>query len=139
MHRRGVTLIDQLLVLVLLGVLLALAVHTGARLRDRLAVRTAASAVRDALALAREHAVAGGQRVAVRFARVDGTVTVHAADDSLLRLRLAETHGVSLSATRDSTAYLPSGLGVGGANLSLVLQRGEAADTVIVSRLGRVR
>jgi hypothetical protein len=46
---------------------------------------------------------------------------------------------VALEATRDSLAYGPDGLGVGAANLRLVLRRGAAADTLSVSRLGRVR
>jgi hypothetical protein len=35
-------------------------------------------------------------------------------------------------------AYAANGLGVGGANLRLVLSRGRRADTINVSRLGRV-
>jgi type II secretory pathway pseudopilin PulG len=139
MSRPGVTLIDQLLAISLLGVLMAIVLQGAGSLRDRVAVRAASREVRDALALAREHAVAGGTRAAVRFGRVDGTVTVHIGGDSLHRLRLAQSHGVSLDATRDSTAYLPSGLGLGGANVSVVLRRGRHADTVTVSRLGRVR
>jgi hypothetical protein len=48
-------------------------------------------------------------------------------------------HGVRLAATRDSMTYYPDGLALGGANLSIVLSRGAAADTVIVSREGRVK
>jgi hypothetical protein len=48
-------------------------------------------------------------------------------------------YGVRLEPSRDSMAYAPSGLGWGGANLRVVVRRGAAADTVVVSRLGRVR
>ncbi len=137
--RRGFTLLDQLLVLCLLAVLFTIALRSAGALRDRLAVRAADRAVREALALAREHATATGTQTAVRFGRADGAVTVHAGADSLLRLSVARAHGVSLTATRDSTAYLPSGLGLGGANLSVVLARGGVRDTITVSRLGRVR
>jgi len=139
MSRPGFTLIDQLLAVSLLGIAMAIAVQGAGALRDRLAVRAASRAVREALALAREHAVAGGTRAAVRFGRVDGTVTVHIGSDSLHRLRLLQSHGVHLESTRDSMAYLPSGLGFGGANVRLVVRRGRQADTVTVSRLGRVR
>lgn len=138
-RRHGVTLIDQLLAITLLGIVMAITVHGAGALRDRLAVRSAARAVRGALGLARAQAIAGGTRAAVRFGARDGTVTVHVGGDSSHRARLAHTHGVHVQATRDSTAYLPSGLGFGAANVQIVLRRGVHADTVTVSRLGRVR
>jgi prepilin-type N-terminal cleavage/methylation domain-containing protein len=137
--RHGFTLIEQLLVLCLLATLLVLAVPSVIGTRDRTAVRTAARAVRDALALAREQAVASGSRAAVRFDAATGSVVVHAGTDSLLRLPLGRRYAVQVEASRDSTAYLPSGLGAGAANVSIVLRRGAAAETVTVSRLGRVR
>jgi hypothetical protein len=66
-------------------------------------------------------------------------VTVRAGADTILRRRLGAVHGVTLSATRDSMAYAPSGMGYGAGNLRLVLRRRAAAETVFVSRLGRVR
>lgn len=139
MRRSGVTLIDQLLAMSLVGIVVAITVHGAGSLRDRLAVRAAARAVRESLGLAREQAIAGGARTAVRFGRVDGTVTVHTAGDTMHRVPLAHVHGVTLEASRDSMAYLPSGLGYGAANVRLVLRRGAHADTVTISRLGRVR
>ncbi len=137
--RDGFTLLDQLLALCLLAVLLAIGMQTMASLRDRLAVRAAGRAVRDALALAREHANAAGVRTAVRINRYDGTLAVHTGSDTLQRVLVQRVHGVSLDATRDSLAYQPSGLGFGSANLSIVLARGDRRDTVTVSRLGRVK
>jgi hypothetical protein len=58
---------------------------------------------------------------------------------ALLRRDLRSVFGVRLSASRDSMAYDARGLGLGAANLSLVIRRGAAAETVFVSRLGRVR
>ncbi len=139
MRRSGLTLVDLLLGLCLTTMLLAIALQGAGALRDGLAVHAAARAVRDAFALAREQAIAGGARTAVRLGRLDGSVTVHQEGDSLLRLPLGRTHGVSLDATRDSMAYLPSGLGYGGANLRVILRRGTRADSITVSRLGRVR
>jgi hypothetical protein len=66
-------------------------------------------------------------------------VVVHAGADTLRRLHLRARHGVRLSASRDTMAYAPPGVGHGAANLRVILTRGRAADTVVVSRLGRVR
>ena len=44
-----------------------------------------------------------------------------------------------LRPTRDSMTYYPNGLALGGANLSIVVTRGSAAETVLVSREGRVK
>ena len=49
------------------------------------------------------------------------------------------THGVSLSSTRDSITFDVRGLGWGAANLTLSVRRGAAAETLTVSRLGRVK
>lgn len=137
--RTGVTIIDQLLAIALLAVLLTIALQGAGALRDRFAVQAARRAVKDALALAREHAGASGARSAVHFASGDASVVVQAGNDSLFTLSLAQAFGVSLSATRDSMAYLPSGLGYGAANMSIALSRGARHDTVTISRLGRVR
>ena len=135
----GVTLIELLLAVMLLGLAVGLAMPALIGLRDRLAVSAASRAMRDALVLAREHAAASGTRAAVQFGTGQARVVVHAADDSLLRLPLGARYGVALEASRESTAYLPSGLGAGAANVRLVLGRGTARDTITVSRLGRVR
>ena len=52
---------------------------------------------------------------------------------------LGHAHGVTLASSRDSLAFDVRGLGYGAANLTLVARRGRAAETLVVSRLGRVR
>jgi type II secretory pathway pseudopilin PulG len=135
----GFTVIDQLITIVLLALVLAISLRGVGVMRDTLAVQAAARAVKDAFALAREHAGAAGLRTAVRLSEAHGRVTVHAGADSLAQLALTRTHGVTFTTTRDSMSYLPSGLGFGASNLSLVLSRGTIVDTITVSRLGRVR
>ena len=56
---------------------------------------------------------------------------------SLAELR--DLFGVTLASSRDSLAYSATGLGYGVTNASLVVRRGLAAETVSVSRTGRVR
>lgn len=129
---------ELLVVLLVLGALLAVAVPRGARVLDRVVVWTVRQEAARLFALARGHALAAGRATAVTVDTAGARVVVHAGTDTLARGAWREA-GVTLAATRDSMAYAPDGLGVGAANLRLVLRRGDAADTLSVSRLGRVR
>ncbi len=124
--------------MVLTGGLAALALTSGASLFAALDVAMAAQETVNLLALARDHAIATGDRTAVRFDVVATRVVVHAGRDTIA---VGDFHGrgLTLEATRDSLSYAPSGLGVGAANLRLVLTRSARADTITVSRLGRVQ
>ena len=80
----------------------------------------------------------------MRFDTLTATIVVQAvhgvATDTLLIRPLSAVHpGVTLEASRDSIAYAASGLGWGAANSTVVARHGVAAETVWVSRLGRVR
>jgi hypothetical protein len=75
----------------------------------------------------------------VHIGREPGVISVVAGQESLIRRDLTARYGVTLAATRDSTAYAPNGHGFGAANLSLVIARGRVADTISISREGRVR
>ena len=137
--RRGTTLAEALVALTVAGILAAIAIRGAARIVEEARARGAASDVRLALALARRAAILRGERAAVRLDSARATVTVHVRADTLLTRALGRLHGVRLAATRESTAFGGEGLGFGAANLRVVLRRGAAADTVTVSRLGRVR
>ncbi|HEU4631409.1 MAG TPA: GspH/FimT family pseudopilin [Gemmatimonadaceae bacterium] len=137
--RAGHTLPEVAVALTLVAILLLAATVPARRLLDQAAVHAAASELATLLAVARELAVAGARPVAVRFDPEHGAATVLAGRDTLRRLALAADYGVTLATTRDSTAFAASGLGAGAANLSAVLTRGAAAETLFVSRLGRVR
>ncbi len=138
MARRGSTLVEQMTILAVTGVLAAIAVAGAGRLLDAAWVHIAARDTRDLLALAREQAIATGTRTAVRLDAAAHRVVVHAAGDTIARYDALEHGGVRIETTRDSLAYTPAGLGYGAANLRLVLRKGASAETVTVSRLGRV-
>lgn len=137
--RTGTTLIEQTVILALLGVLIAMAFRGFSSLLDGLAVRAAARDVRDVFASAREHAVSSGVRTAVEVDPAMAQLVAHAGADTITVRPVGRLHGVTLQNTRDSMAYSPSGLGYGASNLSIILVRRGSADTVTVSRLGRVR
>lgn len=138
-RRPAFTLPELLVALVVLGLALGFGLRGASQLRDGTAVRGASAELRSAFAAARAGAVRRGERAAVRIDTVAGTVVVHLRTDTVLRRSLAGLYGVRLSATRDSAAYGTAGLGYGGSNLRVTVRRGAATDTVVVSRLGRVR
>jgi Tfp pilus assembly protein FimT len=126
-------------VLVLLGLLLGLAIPRLGAAANRAAVRSAADDLASTFAAARQHAIHRRGAVAVEIDTAAGCVSVRSGEESLARRDLRGMYSVRLAATRDSMAYDARGLGIGAANLSVVLRRGGAVETLFVSRLGRVR
>jgi Tfp pilus assembly protein FimT len=137
--RRGYSLMQMLVVLTIIALLCGISIPRLSSARDASAVRGAATQVVTALALARSAAVLRASRVAVVIDPAAATLRVLADAETLHVRALRPEFGVTLEATRDSVAYGPTGRGYGAANSSIILRRGSAADTVFVSRLGRVR
>lgn len=137
--RRGTTLPELLLVLTVIGILGTIAIPRTVRWRDRVSVRSAALETVATLALARRWSLSRSSRTAITFDTAAATLIVRSYSDTIARRNLASSHGVTLAASRDSMAYTPNGLGYGASNLTLVVRRGSAAESIFVSRLGRVR
>lgn len=127
------------MVLVIVGVLLAIVVP---RLQASIARHAVAAAARDIanlLSMARQIAATSTDGAAVGFDGATGRVRLDVSGQPVRTLDVSRLRGVRFSASRDSLAYDSRGLGIGAANLSVILTRGRAADTLVVSRLGRVR
>jgi prepilin-type N-terminal cleavage/methylation domain-containing protein len=139
MMQRGMTAIEMLVALSVIALMVGIVVPTFSRLRDGIAVRNATAEAMSAFALARQSAIVRSARAGLGIDRPPGHITVTVGGEMLLRRDLEGTYGVTLSSTRDSTAYSPLGHGFGAANLRLVIARGKIADTIFVSREGRVR
>ena len=138
--RSGSTLIELIVALAILAILLLAGVPGSATLRNRSAVRASATELVSALALARSTALAESRVVAVALdTGAAARAVVFASRDTLLDLPLGARYGVTLDATRDSIAYGPTGRGYGAANATLTVRRGHAVDTIVISRLGRVK
>jgi prepilin-type N-terminal cleavage/methylation domain-containing protein len=137
--RAGHTLLELIVVLTVVGITLAIAIPRVRDSLDRISVRSAAGDVRATLRFARTMALAGNRAVAVDIDSVTGTLRVRRGPEVLLTRGVGRAHGVRVGRTRDSLTYDGRGFGRGAANLSVILRRGIASETVFVARLGRVR
>jgi prepilin-type N-terminal cleavage/methylation domain-containing protein len=137
--RSGFSAPELAMVLAIVGVLAVLTVPRFAALRDRAGVHGAANDVVTALGLARRVALLRGERTALLIDTAQAALLVRAERDTVLRRPLGALYGTKVSASRDSLGYSQTGRGYGAANATIVVQRGAAAETVWVSRLGRVR
>ena len=135
--RSGMTQLELIVVLIVGGILTALAVPRLVRLRDASSVRAAMTDVGAAFATARQAAVTRRTSVAVVFDTAAGTLRVSSAGETILRRSLRASYSVAVGANRDSAVYDARGLGFGVTNLSLTVRRGTFVDTLTMSRLGR--
>ena len=137
--RRGHSVLELVVVLTIVAVLLAIVLPRASALLDGVAVQGAAGDVAATLGAARHLAMAARAPVAVHVDTAGGVLRVRRGAEMLFSRNVGHAHGVRLRATRDSLAYGRLGLGLGASNLSIIVVRGSIAETVFVSRLGRVR
>ena len=137
--RAGVTLVELCLVLALVGILASIATRQITRYLDRTAARAAVAEAATVVLRARDEAMAQRTPASVRIDTAAAALELSMRGVVLSRAALGHAHGVALSTTRDSLTYDVRGLGYGAANLTMVARRGAAAESLVVSRLGRVR
>jgi len=124
--------------LAIVAVIVAVSVPRYTVWRDRTAAREAASDVVGVLGTARETAVFRGGFLSVVLDTAHGAIESRAAGTRLTRRDESQRYGVVLAANRDSVVYDPRGLGFGASTVTIVVRRGAAAETITVSRMGRV-
>lgn len=137
-HTRGATIVELVVCLSIVAVVVAVAVPRYAVWRDRVGAREAASDVVGVLGDARETAVLRAGFVAVVLDTLRGSMESRAGGATLTRHDETARYGVALAANRDSVVYDPRGLGYGASTVSIMVRRGAAAETITVSRMGRV-
>jgi prepilin-type N-terminal cleavage/methylation domain-containing protein len=141
---RGVTLLELVIVVAIVGILAGIVVPSSAALADRLAVEHQAArllvAYRSAWVAARAQ-----QRLAILRISADTlairTVRSAGSPDTLLAWSAPgpSVAKVTLSSPAHTSIFGPDGLGLGLSNTTHVLVKGGATRRVVVSRLGRVR
>jgi prepilin-type N-terminal cleavage/methylation domain-containing protein len=134
--RAAFTLIELVVVCAVIGIVVAIAAPGVRTTVDSLAVEAAARDAASALALGRLAALRhGGAEV-----HLDSlSITVRTAGRDLFTRDIARTRGVRMRASPAVVRYAATGMGTGLSNGSIVFTRGTRADTVFISRLGRVR
>jgi prepilin-type N-terminal cleavage/methylation domain-containing protein len=137
--RRGVTLVELMLVLAVAGILFGVAVPALSLLLDSLAVHAAVSHIEAAHARARLLAITRGK--VITLAIDSARIAISPRNDTLA---LWSEEGpsaqrVHLEGAQRQFTFSPEGFTLGVSNASLQLSRGATRQTLVISRLGRVR
>jgi len=140
--RRGHTLLELVLVLVVTGLCVALTVPVLGDFLDWVAADGAAGDVAIALAVARQGAV--GRGVLSRLRIAPESLVIDLKDDTggwvpWRRFPGPATRGVGLDVSNPEVVFSPLGLGWGASNTTVTLTRGGREARVTTSRVGRVK
>ncbi len=135
----GFTLIDVTLAMAIVAILTAISFPRAGHFLDSIAVQGASSDAFAIFSSARNMAVNGATQATVDIDTARAIMSARIQGDTVLKRDLALVHEVRLSASRPSITFSASGMGYGAGNLTLVITRGRAVDSLFVSRLGRVR
>ena len=131
---------EVLIVLVIISLVATLLASRTALWNDRLAVRRASAEVWSFYQRARYAAVLGTALVRIEVSADSLTAVYEGLGDSVFLAHPGPArHGVELAATRRLLRVAANGFGHGAANTKLILRRGEAAESLTVSRLGRMK
>jgi type II secretory pathway pseudopilin PulG len=133
------TLLDCVAAITIMGIVTAISIPRAAAFLDSLAVHGAVSDAFAIFSTARAAAVSSAAQATVDIDTVRSLMVVKSGTDTILARDLGLNHKVKLAASRQTITYSASGLGYGAGNLTLVIKRGRAVDSLFVSRLGRVR
>jgi len=138
--RRGVTLLEVVTVLAVVGMVLVITAPRLASWKDRLAVERATGEIVSFYWQARTSAIFRGTRVRLAFGSDSLQASFEGVTDSVFLTRPGPSrHGVSLTVSRPVIRVYANGFGFGAANTKIVLRRGVAAESLTTSRLGRLK
>jgi prepilin-type N-terminal cleavage/methylation domain-containing protein len=138
---RGVTLPELLIVLVLVGIAASIVTPPLGRALDRAAVGEGADRYSTLHETARALAIARGRhaRVELDSARHQAVIALRRTPTQWDTVDARPLGRSSFSASRVIMTFSPLGVGFGASNTSIVFSAGVAAETVTVSRTGRLK
>lgn len=137
--KHGFTIVETTITLVIIGLLSAIVLPRASGFLDAIRVRGAVTEIDALFSTARHAAIARAAPASLEIDPARGAILVRVGADTLEKRQLGESQGVTLLTTRTVVTYSPTGIGYGAANLTLIVARNLSADTIYVSRLGRVR
>jgi prepilin-type N-terminal cleavage/methylation domain-containing protein len=138
---RGVSLLEMIVVLLILGILAGAAVPTLGSLRDRYAVQAAAADIAGAHNRARIRAVLEGKVTELEIRADSLILSVRSSGGPTMVWSTPgpQAAGIAFTSPPRTLAFAPTGVTMGFSNASFVLTKNSARRQVVVSRLGRVR
>ena len=137
--RIGATIVDLVVAVAIASAMMAVALPRAGHFIDGIEVRGAVTEIEALFSLARHAAISRGAQSVLEIDAASGTISVRSGAEHIRTREVGPGHGVTLSTNRTSMTYSPIGVGYGAANFSLIVSRNRVADTVVISRLGRVR
>jgi prepilin-type N-terminal cleavage/methylation domain-containing protein len=137
----GFTLLELMVVICIAAVLAGLWAPRAARVLDWIETDSAARDVTTAIAVTRHGAVMQSTRARLVISADTLRIERLTAQGWELWRRHPgpASHGVRLETSNPILVFGPTGMGWGASNTTIVLRRGSQAETITMSRVGRVK
>jgi len=144
--RRGFTLIEMMMVMVLVGVIMAVAIPFLRKPKDAASVDSAMNTVAAMHAVAKSVAVQRGRTAWLVLNASGGTAWVvvrkagsSTAMDTIGKVENLNTrYGVTFTTNDDSLTFSPRGIGMDAGTVTMVFTRGSNTDTLTATATGRL-
>jgi len=138
---KGFTLLELMVVVALAAILVAFWVPRAADLMDWIETERALRDVTTALAVGRNGAVLQSTRARITLAPDTLRIDRFGAQgwEPWWRVPGPSSRGVTLLTSNTVVIFGPTGMGWGASNTTVILRRGSQAETITLSRVGRVK